>query len=147
MSRRYPWAWVVPMFDWNLSLNPRIPLALNIEKGAGEVDLALTRTHLTNLRLEMGKGSIVLRLPANAGQTAVHIQAGIASLAIHVPAGVAARIHAFTGQVTVEGSLEVDLTRFSLVEGGKEYRSRDYDTAANRVDIHLEMALGSAKII
>ena len=142
MSWRYPWAWEVPVFDWNLSLNPRIPLALHVEKGTGELDLNLTKTHLTDLSLEMGDGSISLHLPDNAGETAVHIQAGIGSLAIQVPTGVAARIQIFKGQ----GNLEVDLTRFPMVEAGVEYCSSDYDTATNRVKIHLELGLSSVKI-
>ncbi len=143
MSWRYPWAWELLAWDWNLSLNPHIPLALRIVKGGGRVDLDFTKTHLTDLSLEMGEGSIVLRLPASAGQTAVRILIGRGSLAIHVPIGVAARIHA----VKEQPGLEVDLTRFPLAEDGKEYRSNDYDMAANRVEIHLERGTGSARII
>ncbi|MEP6986845.1 MAG: LiaF domain-containing protein, partial [Chloroflexota bacterium] len=143
MSWRYPWAWEVPVFDWNLSLNPRIPLALHIEKGRGELDLDFTKTHLTDFRLEMGDGSVSLRLPDNAGETAVHIQAGIGSIAIQVPSGVAARIQVFKGQ----GNLEVDLARFPIVEaGGTEYCSSDYETATNRAKIHLELGLSSVKV-
>ncbi len=79
VSRRYPWAWDVPVFDWNLSLNPHIPLVLHIEKAEGELDLDLTKTHVTDFRLEAGDIAIDLRLPANAGQTAVHIQAAVAA--------------------------------------------------------------------
>jgi uncharacterized membrane protein len=143
LNWRYPWAWEMPVLDWNLSLNPTIPLALRIEKGMGEIDLDFTRTHLTDLRLEMGEGSINLRLPANAGQTTVHIQAGTPSVVVHVPTGVAARIHVFKGL----GDFDIDLTRFPLVEDGKTYCSSDYDTATNRVNIHLELGLSSVRII
>jgi uncharacterized membrane protein len=142
LNWRYPWAWETPVLDWNLSLNPHIPLALHIEKGVGEIDLDLTKTHLTDFRLEMGDGSVDLWLPDNAGQTAVHIQAGIGSLAIYVPTSVAAHIQVFKGQ----GDLEVDLTRFPLIKDETEYRSSDYDTATNRVEIHLELGLSSVKI-
>ncbi len=140
--KRYPWAWETPALDWNLNLSPRVPLTLHIQKGGGELDLDATKTYLTELRLQMGNGSINLRLPAQAGQTAVHIEAGNVALAIHVPAGVAARIHANEHQA----SLDVDLTRFPLFEAGTEYRSSDYDTATNRVEIHMELGLGSVTI-
>lgn len=142
LNWRYPWAWEAPVFDWHLSLNPHIPLALHIEKGVGEIDLDLTKTHLTDLSLEMGDGSIDLRLPDNAGQATIHIRAGSGSLAIHVPTGVAAHIQVFKGQ----GDLEVDLTRFPVVTDGQEYRSNDYDTATNRVKIHVELGFSSVKI-
>lgn len=141
--RRYPWAWELPSLDWTLRLNPRIPLGLSIQKGSGETDLDLTKTHLTELRLTTGTGSINLRLPANAGQSTVHIEAANVSVEIVVPVGVAARIHAVEQQI----SLEVDSTRFPSVADGNEYRSSNYDTAANRVEIHLERVTGSVKII
>jgi uncharacterized membrane protein len=143
MNWHYPWAWEMPVFDWNLRLNPHVPLTLRIEKGVGELDLDLSKTHLTDLKLEMGDPSIDLRLPENAGQTIVNVQAGRGSIAVHIPNGVAARIRLYKGV----GSLDVDVARFPLVEYGTEYRSNDYDTATNRVDIHLELGLSSVKII
>lgn len=141
--RRYPWAWELPSLDWNLRLNPRIPLELSIQKGSGETDLDLTKTHLTELRLVTGTGFINLRLPANAGQSTVHVEAANVSVEIYVPVGVAALIHAVEQQT----SLEVDPTRFPSVADGNEYRSSNYDTAANRVEIHLERVTGSVRII
>jgi uncharacterized membrane protein len=141
--RRYPWAWESPALDWKLNLGASIPLALRIQKSSGEIDFDFTRTHLTDLRLEMGSGSIDLRLPANAGQTAIRIKAGDVSLAIQVPAGVAARIQG----AKYLANLDVDLTRFPSIGEGNEYCSENYDTAANRVEIHLELGLGSVSIV
>jgi len=144
MSLGYLWAWgakITP--DWTLSLNPRIPLALNIEIRADQADLDFTEAHLTDLKLAAGVSSVNLRLPANAGQTTVHIEAGATDLVIEVPAAVAARIQLVRGRAAIE----VDLNRFSLAEDGKAYRSSDYDTAANRVDIQLEQGLSSVKIV
>lgn len=141
--RRYPWAWELPALDWNLRLNARLPIALDIQKGRGEIDLDLTKTHLTELKVVTGTGSIKLRLPANAGQTTVHIEAGEVALEIFIPVGVAARIHPAEQQA----SFEVDSTRFPSAADGTEYRSGNYDTATNRVDIHIELGIGSVKII
>jgi len=143
LNWRYPWAWELPVVDWKLSLNPHVPLTLHIEEGLADVDLDFTKAHLTDFSLETGRSTIALRLPDNAGQTAVHVEAADTSVAIHVPVGVAAHIQVFKGQ----GSLEVDLTRFPVVEDGQEYRSSDYDTATNRVAIHLELGRSSVKII
>jgi len=143
-SRRYPWTWgPANALDWNLSVNPHIPLTLHIVTGMGLADFNFTEAHLSNLRLETSMSSINLSLPSNAGQTAVHVEASTAFLVIQVPAGVAARIHSEKGM----SDIEVDLKRFALVENGGEYRSSDYDTAANRVEIQLELAGSTAKII
>jgi uncharacterized membrane protein len=147
-SWRYPWSWwEMPGLDWDLNLNPDIPLVLHLETAAGEVDLDFTRTHLSDLKIEIGEGSINLQLPARAGKTSVQIRAGVNSIAIHVPKGVAARIHS----PAVLPGLEVDVSRFPLVSGGKyedmsEYRSANYETAANHVEIDLQMGMGTATI-
>lgn len=139
LSWRYPWAWEMPVFDWDLSLGQRVPTAIRIEKGTGEVDLDLGKTHVTELSLEMGDGTISLRMPAAAGHGSARLLVGGAALAIHIPPGVAARIHTATA-----ASVEIDPARFPRIkDGGGDYRSPDYDTAENRLDIHLELGSGS----
>jgi uncharacterized membrane protein len=144
MNRLYPWAWgPTTALDWNVSVNPRIPLTLGIIIGAGHGNFDLTAAHLAALRLQTSSSSINLLLPSNAGQTAVHIEADAASLVIQIPAGVGAHIYSSLGLL----AMEMDLNRFTLVEDGKEYRSGDYDTAPNRVEIQLDLAHSSTKII
>ena len=144
MNYRYPWAWgPANTLDWNVSLNPHVPLELDIKTGADQVELDLTQAHITALDLETSGSSTELTLPANAGHTTVHIQAKGASLDIHVPSEVAARIHSTNSMANVE----VDLKRFSVVKDGISYISNNYDTAANRVEIQLELAASFVKFI
>jgi len=125
-----------------LRVSPRIPLTVQIRKGAGELDLDFTQSCLTDFRLETGNSAIVVRLPAAAGQTVVHIEAGTGSLAIHIPTGVAARINAYT----IQASPEVDVTRFPETEEPGGYCSRDYEGATNRADIDVKMGVGTISI-
>jgi hypothetical protein len=148
LSWRYPWSWwELPSLDWNLSLNSRVALEVQIETASGEFDLDFSDTHLRDFKLQTGESAITLRLPAGAGRTAVDIQAGAASVAIHVPKTVAAQLYfAPTG-----AAVDIDVSRFPRIEGGmgediQEYRSANYDAAENRVSIHLELGRGSVKI-
>jgi uncharacterized membrane protein len=144
MSYRYPWAWgPASTLDWNLSVNPHVPLKLNIETAGDQVDLLLTEAQITELGLKTSGSSVDLRLPANAGQTSVHIHANGASLTIQVPPDVAARVRADNSISNVE----VDPKRFSLVEDGKAYTCGDYDMAVNRVEILLAQAFSFVKIV
>jgi len=54
---------------------------------------------------------------------------------------VAARI---TATVAI-GSFNVDTQRFPLAGSGR-YASPDYDTAANKVDIHIEGGVGEVRV-
>ncbi|HEY5668838.1 MAG TPA: DUF5668 domain-containing protein [Anaerolineales bacterium] len=126
--------------DWSFGLTADIPLSLDFETGASESRLNLRDLRLTELRLKTGASSTSIDLPANAGQTRATIESGAASVNIAIPEGVAARIRTQGGLST----FEVDTNRFPQVGG--VYQSPDYDTATNRIDMDIQMGVGSVKI-
>jgi hypothetical protein len=144
MSMRFPWAWgPANSLDWTFGLNRLIPIALSIVTSGGQANLELSHLHVTQLDLKTSAGSVSISLPAQAGQTLVRVEASAASLLLRVPPNVAARIVANKALA----SAEIDLKRFPAAPGGHEHRSADYDTAANRVDIQLDVTLGSVEIV
>jgi hypothetical protein len=132
-----PWNWGRQGLGWTFSLNGAIPLALSFETGAGEARLDLSELRVTDLRLQTGASSVHVTLPAHAGHTQARIEAGAASVSIRVPTDVAAQVR-FEGGLA---SVDVDRNRFPR-EGGV-YRSPDYDTAQNKVDIEVRAGVGS----
>jgi hypothetical protein len=144
MSFRYPWAWgPANVLDWDLRLNPQIPLVLEVETRAGQADLDFSDVNAKEISLKTSASNINMVLPNHAGQAVIKIEGNAAYSVIHVPSGVAARIQRVKGLSNVE----VDLNRFVLTEDGREYRSPDYDAALNRVDIHLELDVSTVLII
>lgn len=135
-----PWGWGRGALDWSFSLNDGLPIALELHTGASDMQLDLADLRVTDLRLETGASSTRLTLPAQAGHTRVDIQAGAASINIRIPPGVAARIRA-TGGVS---SIDVDQSRFP--RAGGVYQSADYDTAANKAEMDVQMGAGSVDI-
>ena len=126
--------------DWTVNLSAEIPLELEMETGANDARIDLSGLRVTGLRVRSGASSTDITLPANAGFTRVDIGTGAASVNLHVPSGVAAR-------VGVRGSLSsihVDSNRFPRL--GDSYQSADYDTAANKVDINVDMGVGSLSV-
>ncbi|MBM4459496.1 MAG: hypothetical protein FJ011_17355 [Chloroflexi bacterium] len=135
-----PWHWARGAFDWTVSFNREVALELRLETGASANHLDLRELRVTDLRLQTGASATVLRLPATAGQTRARIEAGAASVEIHVPDGVAARIRTQAGLAAIK----VDTSRFPRTGG--EYRSPDYGTAANCVDLEIEAGVGSVEV-
>jgi hypothetical protein len=135
-----PWNWRHQGFGWTFALNSAIPLALTFETGASEARLDLSELQVTNLRLQTGASSIQVTLPACAGHTQAHIEAGAASVSLRVPTDVAAQVR-FEGGLA---SANVDQNRFPRV--GSVYRSADYDTAQNRVNIEVRAGVGSLEV-
>lgn len=127
-------------FHWNMLLNPGIPLSLDMVLGASRSLINLRDLKVTDLKLQTGASATELELPAAAGSTRAVIRAGVASVDIIIPQGVAARIHTGGGLAAVT----IDRERFPQVGG--EYRSPDFDTAANRLDLDVETGVGALTI-
>ena len=125
--------------DVRVHLARGVPLALSVEAGAAQSTLDLTGLRVTHLDLQAGASDTRVRLPDAAGLTAVKVEGGATKLAFEVPPDVAAHIQ-------VSGVLDarsIDEARFRSLGGGRD-RSPDYETAANRVELRLE--LGAANL-
>lgn len=126
--------------SWQVALNGDIPLMLDLETGASEATIDLSRTQTSRLDLRTGASSVDLILPAAAGRTAVTIEGGAGSVTVRVPDGVAARIEGGA----VVGHMAVDEARFPRAASG--WQSPDYDTAANRADLRVSFGAGEVSI-
>jgi hypothetical protein len=128
------------VLDWDFGLNPAIPLSLRVESGASKTRLALEDLQVRELLLKTGASSTTVDLPSRAGHTMVTVESGAAAVKLRVPPGVAASINV---RSTIAG-VHVDASRFKPYAGG--YRSADFDSAANKVEIFVETAVGSLEI-
>lgn len=136
----FPWNWNSRGHEWNFSLNPDIPLTLDIDTGASDNKLDLSEIKLAKLDLDTGASSTSIILPRNGGHSRVEISCGAASVNIEIPQGVAADIRSDSGLAEIS----IDEKRFP--RSGKHYISPDYDTAKNKVDVRLETGVSSVKI-
>jgi LiaI-LiaF-like transmembrane region len=134
------WDWGRRGLEWNLRVNPRIPLALKLETGASESILDFSDLLVSDLNLQSGASSTELTLPAHAVYTRVKVSGGAASFKIHVPPGVAASIR-FSGGLA---SLDVDRQRFP--SSGNLYQSPDYAIAENKIELFIEVGAASVEI-
>ena len=142
LDPRYPWAWGRFYPDWDLGLNDRVPVSLSVETKGGTAHLDLSGLRLTELDVRADASAVEVGLPADAGQVTVAVESRAAAVTIRVPDGVAAWLH---GEEDISG-FELDIARFPVVVPGREYRSADYDTARNRVDLRALSTAGSIRI-
>jgi hypothetical protein len=127
--------------DWNLSLNPSVPLSLKYEGGAADTLLDLSGLKLTALEINTGASSTDVVLPAPAGTMRVVVHSGAASVKIRLPQNVPASIHGTMGL----GALEVDMSRFPK-HGAGSYESDTFTSAVDRVDVTVEGGVGSVHV-
>lgn len=126
--------------EWKVGINPSVPVKLHFHTGASECIFDLSGLKATEVILETGASSSTITLPANAGFTKAKVESGAASIKITIPQGVAANIHDDSGL----SGINIDTARF--VRDGNNYRSADYDTAANKVELNLETGAASVEI-
>lgn len=126
--------------DWVFDLTRDIPLSLKFDTGANDAQIDLRDANVTDITLNTGASATAISLPSQSGYTYVDVHSGAASLTIHIPQNVAAKIR-MTGGLS---SVNIDQTRFPKDLDG--YRSSDYDSAINKVELDIEMGVGSVTI-
>ena len=127
-------------FDrWDVALSPQIPLVLRVNDGVGHGSFDLTALKVTSLSVDAGVGNVDVTAP-KTGNTSVQINGGVGSVSITIPEGVAASIRVNGGL----GGTHVNESRFPKF--GDVYQSRDYASAANKIDIQVDGGIGSINI-
>lgn len=124
---------------WTLALTREVPVDLELQTGASRVSLNLEAHPVRHLRVQTGASEVDVRLPAR-GRCTARVSAGAAEVRLHVPQGVAASI----ASRSALASVDIDEARFPAWGGG--YRSPDYDTADDRVDVELEGGVASFRV-
>jgi Domain of unknown function (DUF5668) len=120
----------------DVNLAPNVPIAsLNVQTGATNAHMDLSNLQVSSLDMSVGAATAWTRLP-EVGKTVVHISSGAATVTLEIPQGVAAQIHHKGGLST----FDIDQTRFPLVSEGL-YRSPDFSTAQNTVDVSIDTGL------
>jgi hypothetical protein len=131
-----------PEARMDLNLSQTVPItSLNVQTGATDAHLDLSSLLVSNLEINVGAASTWVRLPEAAGMTNAHIAGGAATITLEIPPGVGAQIRHRGGLSTVN----VDQSRFPSVGDGL-YRSANYLTAPNNVDINIETGVTSIQV-
>jgi hypothetical protein len=125
---------------WRFQLAREIPVIINVETGASQLDMDLQDVRATHISLKTGASNTNLTMPAR-GASLLDVEAGAASINIRVPEASAARIRVKEG-VT---ALNVDTDRFPQLDSGL-YQSMNFDTATDRAEINIEAGLGSISV-
>ncbi|MEO8287433.1 MAG: DUF5668 domain-containing protein [Chloroflexota bacterium] len=126
--------------EWNIHLNPNIPLTLNADLGTGNSTLDLSGLKITNVDVNSGTGNTTVMFPANAGHITGSIDGGVGNLNIKIPDGLETRIDISTGL----GNTNID-NRFTK-QGDKIYVTSGYNNATNKLDLRLNVGVGNLEI-
>jgi len=123
---------------WDLGLTSQIPLDIRYSQGAGSTQLDLSGLQLSALKINVGVGQTMVTLPAT-GNFDVGIDGAIGQIVINVPKGMAVRIRSNTAlaNLSVPGGYE---------RSDRVYTSPGYESAENRANLTIGMAIGNVSI-
>ncbi|HEX8969506.1 MAG TPA: DUF5668 domain-containing protein [Chloroflexota bacterium] len=126
----------------DIGLSPNVPIpSLTVETGAADAHLDLSSLRVSTVDLSVGAATAWVQFPASVAQTRANIRGGASTITIVVPPGVAAQIQHRGGLST----LHVDQNRFPPVGDGT-YRSPDYLSAANKLELNIETGITTIQV-
>jgi len=124
---------------WKVGLNQRVTYNLDINLGAGQAVLDLSRFNLSGATIDVGVGSAEVRLPSS-GKFTLEINGGVGSLRVIAPREIALRAEVNTGI----GSFD-NHTRMRSV-GGDAYETEGFRSADNAITLIVDVGVGSVTI-
>lgn len=127
-------------YNWDLQLNNKIPMDLEIHFGAGEARLDVGSLDLRGVEIHMGVGQVDLDLRGRPKKSYdVRINGGVGQATVRVPsdAGVYAEAHGGIGSITVRGLQKV----------GDHWESEGYLRADNKIRVEAHGGIGEIKIL
>jgi len=126
--------------SWQVRFNRNIPLTLDINSAASNVNLDLSQLQITELAMDVDLGNYMVKVPSSAGSVHVYIDADLSNLEIIIPDGVAIKLVTDT-DLSV---LKVDEHRFP--RKGDYYISQDFASAKNRIELELNCDLSRVQV-
>ncbi|MFW6265018.1 MAG: LiaI-LiaF-like domain-containing protein [Bacillota bacterium] len=128
-----------PHNDWQIDLNPDIPIDMQVNAGAGDFIFNLEEQIISNLIVNSGAGNLRLRLGENTEKVQINTAAG--NIDISVPEGMSLCIKS-AGIIKQNNFAEAD-----LVKGADNtYQSKDYQDSEQVLKIEINTSVSKTNL-
>ncbi len=125
--------------ETRMRLNSAPVWDIKVEMGAGEAIFDLTSYKVSSLKFEGGAASFEAKLGSKQPKTDVLVETGVANVEIEVPSASGCRI------VVDSGLSSKDFSGF-IKQADGTYKTSNYNTAVNKIDISLKGGLSSFEV-
>ena len=126
--------------DWDIWLNNHVPMAMNVNLGAGKANLNLAGLNISRFNLNVGAGEADIDLDrAWEHDLAASIHGGVGKLTLHLPSdvGVRATIHGGLGTIHANG----------FTKKGEAYTNDAYGKSRVNLNINIEGGIGDVNLM
>ena len=126
-------------YEWDVKLNPAIPLDLKLDMGAGQAVLDLRGLTLNTVDIGAGAGELQMDLSGAWAQSApIIIEGGVGKVTLRLPSAVGVRVVAETGLGRVNAN--------GLRKEGDAYVNAAYATSAVALTITVKTGVGEVNL-
>ena len=126
-------------YEWDVKLNPAIPLDLKLDMGAGQAVLDLRGLTLNTVDIAAGAGELQMDLSGAWAQSApIIIEGGVGKVTLRLPKAVGVRVVAETGLGRVNAN--------GLSKEGDAYVNAAYATSAVALTITVKTGVGEVNL-
>lgn len=112
---------------------------LDFSLGAARVDIDLRPYSVEHLKLNSGAAKVTLKIGARGSETRVEVHAGASSIRIEVPVSAGCEVFA---EAPLSSKKFPGFTKI----GTGEYRTDNYDSAAQKISITMKAGVSSMKV-
>jgi plasmid maintenance system killer protein len=127
-----------PQNVFSLKLANDIPLDFIFQGGAAELNIDLTSVSAKNVNIDTGASDLNLKL-GNKVSSDVRINAGASSINITLPNNIGVML-------TVDSGLSSKTLKGLVMESNKIYKTPNYDSMENKINIDISMGIASLNI-
>jgi uncharacterized protein DUF2154 len=127
-------------YRWDIQLNNKVPLDLDVHFGAGQARLDLGSLQLRGVDVNMGVGQLDMDLRGavkHSYNVTIHGGVGQATVRLPVDAGIYAEAHGGIGSISVRG----------LRDRGGHWTSDSWEKSENRIKVEVHGGIGEIKLI
>ena len=124
---------------WTINLNRTLPLSLNIDSGASDMNIDLSQVRTKDINVKTGVSRLDLKLGGSEDITTANIDSGVSSITVHVPNGVGVQLKLDSG-LTIKNLADLSST------GDKLYESAGYNQSSHKSNIVGKLGLSSFTI-
>jgi hypothetical protein len=121
---------------WNISLQEKIPLDIEVDFGAGEGKLDFSSINLKSLIIDMGVGDLTVDLTGQYDRDVdVTIDGGIGSATVYLPEDIGVRVRVDKGIGSVDA--------WGLKKDGRAYINDAYSKSDVKMKVEIDAGIGS----
>ena len=124
---------------WDIDLTRNLPLTLNVESGASNIDIDVSEAQLTAMDIRAGVSNIVVKLGNREDLANVYVESGVSSIIFKIPEGSGVQLKLEGGLISKNISGLEEIT-------DNVYQTTGYEQAKKQVNISGEIGVSSFSV-